>query len=231
MIKIDDQQKLKYYIEKYDIDNIFESNMKDYMELHLFSKDEHICRSNERITYFYFLVDGRAKAYTLLSNGKSLLLRFYNPLQVIGDIEFLELDTAADCNMAAVKECLCIGISLDNIRKYASNDSTFLKYICKSLGKKLSNHSTSSSINLLYPLENRLASYILAITPEQDGCPLDGIITDNLIEIAELLGASYRHLIRVLNKFYENKLIKKDNNLLIILDRKSLQELAGDLYE
>ena len=42
MIKINDKNKLNYYINKYKIDEIFSSNMNSYMELHYFKKNEHI---------------------------------------------------------------------------------------------------------------------------------------------------------------------------------------------
>ena len=102
----------------------------------------------------------------------------------------------------------------------------------KSLGKKFINASISSSINILYPLENRLASYLLAVAPEDnDLSNLDGIITYKFTEMADLLGASYRHLIRTINKLCEDKIIRKERNLITILDRNALKELAGDLYE
>ncbi|WP_454054597.1 transcriptional regulator YeiL [Clostridium sp. Marseille-Q7071] len=230
MEQINNEENLKYYIKKYGINNIFQSNTLDYMKLYSFNKNEHICKANEKMNYFYFLVEGKAKVYILLANGKSLLLRFYNPLDIIGDMEFID-SNIYNCNVQVVKECLCIGISLDDLRKYALNDPIFLKYMCKSLSEKLASSSLSSSINLLYPLENRLASYILAVSPEENEYPLDGIVADNLIEIAEILGTSYRHLIRVINKFYKEKIIKKQNNLLIVLNRDVLKRLAGDLYE
>jgi len=230
MEQINNEESLKYYIKKYGINNIFQSNTLDYMKLYSFNKNEHICKANEKMNYFYFLVEGKAKVYILLANGKSLLLRFYNPLDIIGDMEFID-SNIYNCDVQVVRECLCIGISLDDLRKHALNDTVFLKYMCKSLSVKLASSSLSSSINLLYPLENRLASYILAVSPEESEYPLDGIIADNLIEIAEILGTSYRHLIRVINKFYKEKIIKKQNNLLIVLNRDALKRLAGDLYE
>ena len=59
---------------------------------------------------------------------------------------------------------------------------------------------------MLYPLENRLASYILETYTNEDSNN-----AENLTQISELLGASYRHLLRVLNKF-ESEGIKKRNN-------------------
>ncbi|WP_017414810.1 cyclic nucleotide-binding domain-containing protein [Clostridium tunisiense] len=229
MKKINNKNKLNFYIEKYNINNMFSVDMTSYMDLYLFNKDEHIYKAGCKMDYFYFFVEGKSKVYILLANGKSLLLMFCNPLRIVGDVEFLYSDIAT-CNLQALTECLCIGISLEDIRKYASNDSTFLRHMCKSLGEKLTNNSILSSINLLYPLENRLASYILAIVPQGKVSPAEQLLTQKLTEIAELLGTSYRHLIRVINKLCDKEIIKKEKNALKIINRAALEELAGDLY-
>lgn len=231
MLRINDESKLEYYIDKYNIEDIFDKNMKKYMELILFNKNDHICRSTEKIEYFYFLVEGKVKVYTLLKNGKSLLLQFYKPLNIFGDIEVVDVDKTSS-NVQAMESTLCIGISMENLRENALGDTKFLKYICKSLGSKLDKFSKFSSINLLYPLENRLASYILAITPNSNNLSnTDEIFTYKLTEMADLLGTSYRHLTRTINKLCNEKIIKKEKYSIIILNRGLLEELACDIYE
>ena len=91
---------------------------------------------------------------------------------------------------------------------------------------KLSSASLSSSVNMLYPLENRLASYILATYTNEDSNS-----TENLTQISEFLRSNYRHLLRVLNKLESENIIKINNKKLIILDKDRLKELAGDLYQ
>ena len=91
---------------------------------------------------------------------------------------------------------------------------------------KLASLSVSNSVNILYPLENRLASYILASYTNEDNNN-----TENLTQIAEFLGTSYRHLLRVVKEFELEKIIKRDNKKLVILDKDKLEELAGDLYQ
>jgi CRP/FNR family putative post-exponential-phase nitrogen-starvation transcriptional regulator len=232
MKRINNQTELENYIKKYNIEDFFGIDMKKYMELHIFDKGSHLVKNNEPIDYFYFFVEGKVKVYTVLKNGKSLLFRLYKPLSIIGDVEFVDCDTA-NSNIEAINECLCIGISMSNIRKYAINDPTFLKCMCTSLGKKFISSSIASSINILYPLENRLSSYLLAIAPENSRhSNLDGgIITDKFTEMADLLGTSYRHLIRTINKLCHEKIIKKERNSIVILNIDALQKLAGDLYE
>ena len=231
MEHLHDSKALKYYINKYGISGAFLNDMTEYMVLHSFSKGEHIFRANEKIEYLYFMVDGKAKVYTLLKNGKSLLIRFYKPFTVLGDVE-LTGRLAAVSNTEVISPAVCIGISYKNLQAHAADDPVFLKFICRSLGEKLAKNSMTSSINLLYPLENRLASYILAIAPgNKSASSFDEIYTEKLTELADLLGTSYRHLMRTINALSMNKVIEKRNNKIIILDHMSLEKLAGDVYE
>lgn len=230
MQRIEDQSKLKYYIDKYNIRGIFNNNMEKYMELHLFDKDEHICWNNDKLEYFYFLVEGKMRVYTLLKNGKSLLLQFYKPFTIIGDVEFNKIDTASS-NVQAIESSLLIGIPFDQLREKARDDTKFLLFITNTLSTKLIISSSSSSINLLYPLENRLASYILATSVNDNKLAVDRIYPQKLTEIADLLGTSYRHLVRTINKLCQQKIIKKEKGTIIILDKGALEELAGDIYK
>ncbi len=229
---IDNKEKLLFYINKFNINDFFERDMTKHMELHVFRKGEHLLRFSEKVHYFYFVVDGKAKVNTLLKNGKSLLLRFYRPLQVLGDVEFLNYDYT-NCNVEALNDVTCIGIPLEHLRNAASRDVRFLQFLCQSLSSKLTNSSYWNSVNLLYPLENRLSSYILAIADHDDdyAIPLNEIATHKLTDIAELLGTSYRHLNRTLNNLCQKGIIKKHRSSILITDRQALEELAGDLYE
>ena len=225
MFKINDNKKLNYYINKYKINEIFSNNMIPYMEMHHFKKNEHICLSGEELKYLYFFVDGRSKVYITAPNGKSILIRFYSPVQIIGEIEILNKNTI-QCNIQAIKECMCIAIPIKEIEDKCLKDDKFLYYISKHLSLKLASTSLSSTINMIYSLENRLASYILATYTNEDSNNIE-----NLTHISELLGTSYRHLLRVLNKFESEGVIKRNNKKLIILDKDRLEELAGDLYQ
>ncbi|WP_027625983.1 cyclic nucleotide-binding domain-containing protein [Clostridium lundense] len=231
MEKVNDNMKLKHYIDKYNINSFFLKDLTPYMELLSFNKNEYICKCNDTLKYFYFLVHGKIKVYLLLKNGKSLLLRFYKPLSVIGDIEFINNNYAIS-NIQALEETLFIGIPMNILRKLALDDTVFLKYIINSLGCKLDKNSKASSINLLYPLENRLASYILAISSTNDEYyDVSEISTYKLTEMADLLGTSYRHLLRTINKLCNENIIKKYKNSIVILNKKELERLAGDIYE
>lgn len=228
MLKLNDKSKLKFFIKKYNINNLFTTNIEEYMDLYFFKKGSHICEKGDILDKFYFFVDGKAKVYMSTPNGKSLLIRFYSPLQIIGDIEITS-DDDINCSIQAIEDSLCIAIPADIIRNLCFTDIKFLNYICGQLSYKLSSASLSTSLNLLYPLENRLASYLLALYPN-DMDRKNNMITDNFTQISELLGADYRHFLRVVDKLCTKNIIKKEKRALIILNRKMLEELAVDLY-
>lgn len=231
MIKIDDSKKMQDYISKHGIDKIFNKDMKSFMELMFFKKNEYIWRQGEASKCLYFFIQGKAKVYTTLSNGKSLLLCFYPEVKVFGDLELMSGQTAA-ASVQAIEDTYCIIISLEKVQDYLFNDVKFLRFIGNSLSEKLNQSSKNSSINLLYPLENRLASYILEtsqIITNNEASVL--VFNENLTEIAELLGTSYRHLLRTLNSLCQKNIIIKRNNYFEIMDKQSLKKLAADVYQ
>jgi CRP/FNR family transcriptional regulator, putaive post-exponential-phase nitrogen-starvation regulator len=230
MIKINDVKSMYKYVLEHNISEIFTENIMPHMELLLFKKNEYICRDGEPLDYFLFFVEGKAKVLITLSNGKSLLLCFYQDFQVLGDLEIINFQNASS-NVQTIEDTYCIGVSLEYVRANLLNDSKFLRFICSSLGDKLNRLSKNSSINLLYPLENRLASYILAAGERVDNsCKKIIELNENLTEISELLGTSYRHLLRTLNILCSKNIIKKKRGSYEVIDEVNLIRLAADLY-
>jgi CRP/FNR family transcriptional regulator, putaive post-exponential-phase nitrogen-starvation regulator len=222
---------MNYYIKKHGINDVFSTDMSSYMELFIFKKNDYICKEAEEVKYVYFFVDGKAKVYTTLSNGKSLLLCFYQNFRVLGDIELVG-NEFAQSNVQAIDDVYCIGISYEKAKKYLLDDPKFLRFVCNSLGVKLNRCSKNGSINMLYPLDSRLASYMLVVGQNTKSENKERIIfNENLTEIAELLGTSYRHLLRTLNRFLEKGYVKKINNQYEVVNLKELTQIAADLYK
>ncbi|MDF2880338.1 MAG: cyclic nucleotide-binding domain protein [Clostridiaceae bacterium] len=231
MNKINNSKMKDKYIETFHINSFFSHDVEPFMELLLFKKNEYICRENEKLNYVYFFIAGKAKVYTTLSNGKSLLLCFYNSFKMLGDVEFANGEDAYN-NVQAIEDTYCIGIPLEKLRLTLLKDAKFLKYISISIGEKLNRCSKNSSINLLYPLENRLASYIIAAG---ERIYINGVtiirFNENLTEISELLGASYRHLLRTLNTLCNKGALKKECSYYDVKNEEMMHALAADLYQ
>ena len=154
MKKIEDPFIIEKYYNELNMQRIFIDDMKKYMKLLKFDKHEYLSREDENLEYLLFFIQGKSKVFKTLPNGRNLLLAFYKPFRVIGDIEIVKNQSATG-TIQALSTCYCLAIPMDKARKELTKDRKFLKFTCESLAEKLAAVSMNSSINLLYPLENR----------------------------------------------------------------------------
>lgn len=230
MRELVNQDLLKQYVTQYKLDDIFENQVIQEMKLFQFDEGDLICSNGQFLDRLYFLVEGKLKISVILPNGKSLLLRFNNPLALIGDVEFIN-NSEVRSNVEAVKNSILIGIHNKLLHETQSNNPDFLKFLLKNVSYKLYTFSNISSLNLLFPVENRFASY-LASTLLDDSSFVNEIKSSKLTEIAELLGTSYRHLNRVVNKFCKEEIIERKKGSLLVKNMEKLKMLSnGSIYE
>lgn len=228
MKKIEDSFIIENYYDELNMQKIFIDDMKSHMRLLKFDKNEYLIREDEDLEYLLFFIQGKAKVFKTLPNGRSLLLDFYKPFRVIGDIEIVKNQSATG-TIQALSTCYCLAIPMEKARLKLIKDNKFLKFTCESLAEKLAAVSMNSSINLLYPLENRLASYINESLIYGDDLYID--FDENLNNIAELLGSSYRHLLRTFNTLCKKGVLKREGGRYKIINKTLLKDLAGDLYQ
>lgn len=218
-----DIQLLNIYNKQYELDKIFGDDMSDNYEFHLFEKGELICSMEESVYYFYILLDGKTKVFTMSEDGRILLHEFYRSLSSYGDIEILN-NTTYRSNVEALKQSLFIAFPVSYIKSKCMERKSFLKYLCFTLSEKFISSSQKSSYNILYPLKNRLAGFILEHITVQDQKIIT--FTSTFKEIAESLGTSYRHLNRSLNELQSNNLIKINGKQITIIDEDALRKLS-----
>ncbi len=225
-----DRQKLDRLIDTYQVAEMFSVDMRPYMGLFHFGRNEYICRQGEEIGQLYIFLYGKAKVTSNLSSGKSLLLDFYRNTMLLGELELL-MEQEAASSVQAIEDCYCLGIPIDIARDKLLSDPKFLLVAGRSLGRKLERIAKNSSINLLYPLQNRLASYMLVTGKRSDMEGVENLVFKaNLSQTADLLGTSYRHLLRTLEDFRVMGLLVKEGRTYMAEDITALERVAGDLY-
>ncbi len=213
------------YVRKYKLEGLLSADLVGALRLVRKAPGELLIRADDRVRDLLFFVEGRAKVYRTMENGKNLLATFCTPFDVFGDVEIFALDRYT-MNVEALTETVCVSLPIAAVKKAADRNSRLFMYLCGRLGTKLAHRITAASINLRYPVENRLASYLLAGT---DG---EGLVlgTDNLGELADFLGTSYRQLARVVRRFRTAGVMDKTRGRIRVLNRAKLAPLARDLY-
>ncbi|WP_339238659.1 cyclic nucleotide-binding domain-containing protein [Paenibacillus sp. FSL R5-0517] len=212
------------------LDQVLEESALAELRLLEAAKGEMICSKGERPERLYFLVQGKLKIYTTLPNGKSLLLRFSTSLSLVGDLELVNGKEAMN-TVESVSKSLLLGISYRSLQNTYAENPKFLHFMLSQVTHKLYTFSNLSSLNMLYPVESRFASYLLS-TMGQDDSSSEEIQTSKLTELADMLGTSYRHLNRVVQDLCNRNIIRKVQRKLLICDLEQLRAIAGgNIYE
>ncbi|HDR7915679.1 Crp/Fnr family transcriptional regulator [Bacillus pretiosus] len=203
-----------------------------YFQVNHFEKGELICNIDDAMDRLYFVVKGKVKVYTITPEGKKLILRFINPLAVVGDIELIQNSKAHNV-VEACSDVIAISISHAVIRNKLLHDPIFMNFLLENIANTLKISTRFTALNLLYPVEVRVASYLLSISTDSKGNMYKkDLDATSISSIADFIGVSYRHVIRVLQKFYKEKLIEKRNGVIVIKDFFKMKEVAKDnIYE
>lgn len=222
---ISDQGLIRDYIVKNNIDKIFDDDVLQYARLHFYQENEFIFRAESELKYYYLLVDGKIKISFLFENGKSMLLKFYQEFNSIGDLELLK-NIPIQNNVEAIEDTYLIAIPSTILRQTCLDNVKFLNHLVESLSDKLYATINNISYNYIYPLINRLSSYLVAHMTGKDYI----ILNLSYEETAAFLGTTYRHLNRTLKELETNSIIRCANKKIYILDKEKLQKLSKNLY-
>ncbi|MBB6214245.1 CRP-like cAMP-binding protein [Anaerosolibacter carboniphilus] len=225
MRRISDNNLLNHYIVKHNIESIFDKDILKYAQLHFYQKEEFVLEAESDLEYYYLLVDGKIKISYLFENGKSMFLKFYQEFNTLGDLEFLK-NIPIRCNVEAIKDTYLIAIPSDILRKKYLDNIKFLHHLIDSLSEKLYATINNSSYNFVYPLINRLSSYLVEHITDKNYI----ILNSSFEEIAQFLGTTYRHLNRTFKELESESIIKSENKTIYILDENRLRQLSKNLY-
>jgi CRP/FNR family transcriptional regulator, putaive post-exponential-phase nitrogen-starvation regulator len=225
MKRILNKDLLNHYIVKHNIENILDKDILQHAQLHFYEKEEHILEGESKLEYYYLLVEGKIKIFYPFENGKAMLLKFYSEFNTIGDLELLK-NLPILCNIDAMEDTYLIAIPSDILRNEYLNNLKFLHHLIDSLSEKLYATINNSSYNFVYPLINRLSSYLVEHLTDKNYI----VLNSSFIEIAQFLGTTYRHLNRTFKELEEKSIIKCDNKTVYITDEDKLRELSKNFY-
>jgi CRP-like cAMP-binding protein len=229
--ELKDTEQMQSYIQTYQLESIFPEPLLPHLSLYSFEQGELVCSQGESSQYLYVLVEGKVKIYTSSPDDKTLILSFKKPLEVIGDIEYVR-DIDIINTVEAVSSVFMIGVHHQWLKKYGSDHAPLLKFLLNIITKKLELNNKSMNLTIMYPVEVRLASYLLSVSLDEFDSLFKNRISISIKDAANLIGTSYRHLNRVIAQLAAEGLIERSKGYILIKDREGLRNLAGgNIYE
>lgn len=163
-----------------------------------YKKGELLTGPHIRQQYLLFLVSGIVQIYGIGIDGRKIPVNLVKRGSIIGDVEFCN---ARNSNLfsEAVKDILCVGISVSEYREVLESDIRFLRFLLSTISSKVYLTSVSESPEI--SVEEKLLHYMKEECPET---VMKGI------EHATLrLRCSRRQLQRVLKDLCERGMIEK----------------------
>lgn len=186
-----------------------------------FTAGEMLASTGDPLTHLSFLVEGCATVYNAMDNGRTALLTEYRGVQIIGEVELLMAYPVFTGSVRASTKGTMLQIPLETEREKLLGDAVMLRFLSCVVARKLERSSRLASQDRLYPLAARLAAYLLYV--QYDDMRL------HVTRISELMGASYRHVLRTLRSFEDKRYISRSGGVCRVLNRDALVELAGTL--
>ncbi len=169
-----------------------------------YDKGDIVCQENRLVGSFLICVVGHGRSYVNERNGKSLILNIFKKGYVIGDYELI-MNFSAMTTVIADSELICVSIPLNNYREYLLNNNSFLRRVSEILASKLYASLHHSAASRLMPLEYRLCVHLLKVSNL-------GFFDARLTDTANMLGTSYRHLLRTISTLIAKGILVKAAN-------------------
>ncbi len=221
MIRIDRQETIEEYYNHFTLSDYFDFDICPYTSLIKFDTEEAILQEGEKPNFLYYLIDERAKLFLSHENGRISLINFLNAPCFIGEMELLGAQEAAN-GVTAITSCTCYAVRVDECRKSILNDVKFLRHLCLFLSQKAIGNTYNYSRNQSWPLEVRLANFILLTACNR-------LYREKHTEAAEFLGVTYRHLLYVLADFVKRGILEKTARGYRIVDLEALRNISKGL--
>lgn len=220
MKKIYDRKQIQQYLKHPIYKRYFSNDFDNDVYLVDCKANEKLMNQGDEPTTLYFLVEGRCRVSAVNEKGKLFVINTIEAPDLVGEIELISEDDSF--SVETIEKSKLLALPYDKCKKKLLKDNYFLLSLCELIIEKERKHALKLTQVNSFPLENRLAEFIL------DNQINDKINLKKTI-IAESLGVSYRHLEKVMNDFVINKILKKDKFVYTIINKKKLIDLASVL--
>ena len=214
-------EKKRLFMQENSISHLFSFPVGEFMEVHEYERDEWIIREGMRPNYLFYVIEGTAKIYVTHQNGKVSLINFIHANEYIGEMELLN-EVYYTKGIQASTKVMCFALPFSQYRAKLMEDAKFLRELTKYLSTKATLMAEKYSQSLAYPLENRLADFILQTSYE-------GVYKEKHAIVCDYLGVSYRHLLHVLSQFCEKGYLQKAGRHYRIKEYDTLYGLSSML--
>ncbi|MGL5571628.1 Crp/Fnr family transcriptional regulator [Cetobacterium sp.] len=201
-------KKIEQYITSYNLDDILIKEVHEKLLIKHYKKGEYILEAHKGTNSIYFIVEGTVEVSCILDNGNQICLNILRPLEIFGDIEYINKEEVL-FDVVAKSDVIVILLPFQLAKDYLEDNINFWRFLAIEGNKKLLNTNRA----IFYKSTLKAKDIFIKYLEDNSG----EITFKSLDELSGRLNISYRNLTRII-KFYINKgTIVKDRNFIKIL--------------
>ncbi|UHA72480.1 Crp/Fnr family transcriptional regulator [Paenibacillus sp. 481] len=171
---------------------------------------------------FYILVEGVADISVIGENGKKYVQSTYHKGDMIGELEIVDRLPFIS-NVEAVTDVKLMGLKREHFLKWLQLDRNFNEYFIRSILKLQYDILKKEGDNNLYPLHDRVCSYLLRCVPHGQK-RADGIVIQiDKQQLSRQFAVTPRSINRILSELKKQRIIDLNKHEIMILDPMQLQ--------
>jgi CRP/FNR family transcriptional regulator len=174
-------------------------------------------------TGFYIVLSGRVKIFKVSPEGKEHILHIFGAGESFGEVSVFTGQGYPAC-AEAYEDGSLLFFPKDAFLELTRKDPSLALNMLALLSLRLRKFAALVEDLSLKEVPGRLAAYLLYLSRDSDKIELD--ITKG--ELASLLGTIPETLSRILTRMIRQELINTNGSHIRILDRKALEEIAGE---
>jgi CRP/FNR family transcriptional regulator len=182
---------------------------------------EYVFWEGDSGDYLYTVGEGRIKVSKLSSQGKEVIIAFFSPGEMFGEVALFE-GRAYPASAQATTAAKVLAIRRQDILKLLTKHPQIALVIIGVLSGRLREAQRRLKDLALERVDQRLARVLLMLSAK-----LGETLPFTRQEIADMAGTTTETTIRFISRLKEGKIISSDRGKLVILNKTKL-ELIGE---
>ncbi|HHU52213.1 MAG TPA: Crp/Fnr family transcriptional regulator [Firmicutes bacterium] len=184
-----------------------------------------ICHQGEVINCFSIIVSGAIDVFTVNENGKKYTIATHQCGAIIGEMEFFQKKPFV-CSVEAVTDLTVVEIKPDFFLKWVAEDRKISAYVIEVLSNKFYYYSLKVNNDIMYPLKDRICTYLLSRCKQQSPKTTEIEVKVNKEKLSEEFAVTSRSIHRILHNLQKKNIIKVKTDAIIV---KELDLLAAEV--
>ena len=220
---VDVEGNVEEFIKKNHLTRVFDKELLKSLKVQSFEINERIIEEDTQVKWLYLVISGKAAVAPSSLDGKTGLLDYILPMDIIGDLEYFASSNYVH-SVLAMTPCQYLAIPTTLIPTYFDQNIDFYKFICWNMANKMQRTSRKYSRSMFSPIKNLLAEYLLDLSIHESSNEL----TVSSTLVAEHFSVSSRHVRRIMAEFATEGIITRHRSKIQIMNKGALRGYAPD---